>query len=101
MPSGGNPATGFDDENGGLPEPGKRWGSGAQSVLPYLTKSLQAKPASAVVEEPAPDKEGRSVSTQALQQAPAAPAPAAGGSAAAAPAPAVPAPAVPAEAPKQ
>ena len=48
MPSGGNPATGFDDENGGLPEPGKRWGSGAQSVLPYLTKSLQAKPASAV-----------------------------------------------------
>ena len=30
-----------------LPPPGSRWGSGAQSVLPYLTKSLQARPASA------------------------------------------------------
>ena len=30
-----------------LPPPGSRWGSGAQSVLPYLTKSLQAKPTSA------------------------------------------------------
>jgi hypothetical protein len=28
-----------------LPAPGTRWGAGAQSVLPYLTKSLQAKPA--------------------------------------------------------
>jgi hypothetical protein len=28
-----------------LPPPGSRWGSGAQSVLPYLTKSLQARPA--------------------------------------------------------
>ena len=27
-----------------LPPPGSRWGAGAQSVLPYLTKSLQAKP---------------------------------------------------------
>jgi hypothetical protein len=31
-----------------LPPPGSRWGSGAQSVLPYLTKSLQAKPAAAL-----------------------------------------------------
>jgi hypothetical protein len=31
-----------------LPPPGRRWGSGAQSVLPYLTKSLQAKPAAAL-----------------------------------------------------
>ena len=30
-----------------LPPPGRRWGAGAQSVLPYLTKSLQAKPAPA------------------------------------------------------
>lgn len=30
-----------------LPPPGSRWGSGAQSVLPYLTKTLQAKPAAA------------------------------------------------------
>jgi hypothetical protein len=28
-----------------LPAPGHRWGTGARSVLPYLTKSLQAKPA--------------------------------------------------------
>lgn len=28
-----------------LPPPGSRWGAGVQSVLPYLTKSLQAKPA--------------------------------------------------------
>ena len=30
-----------------LPPPGSRWGAGAQSVLPYLTKTLQAKPAAA------------------------------------------------------
>jgi len=34
-----------DDTDGELPLPGNRWGSGAQSVLPYLTKSLLAKPA--------------------------------------------------------
>jgi len=28
-----------------LPPPGQRWGAGAHSVLPYLTKTLQAKPA--------------------------------------------------------
>jgi len=32
-------------EEGDLPPPGTRWGTGARSVLPYLTKSLQAKPA--------------------------------------------------------
>lgn len=30
-----------------LPPPGRRWGAGAQSVLPYLTKTLQARPAAA------------------------------------------------------
>ena len=30
-----------------LPPPGARWGSGASSVLPYLTRSLQARPAPA------------------------------------------------------
>ena len=34
------------DQDGELPPPGSRWGAGAGSVLPYLTKSLQAKPAS-------------------------------------------------------
>jgi hypothetical protein len=34
-----------DEQDGELPPPGSRWGAGAQSVLPYLTKSLQAKPA--------------------------------------------------------
>ena len=35
-----------DDPDGELPPPGSRWGAGARSVLPYLTKTLQAKPAS-------------------------------------------------------
>jgi hypothetical protein len=35
------------EEPDGLPPPGYRWGSGAQSVLPYLTKSLQARPSHA------------------------------------------------------
>ena len=44
-----NPQGGMapDEQDGELPAPGRRWGSGAQSVLPYLTKSLQAKPAAA------------------------------------------------------
>lgn len=37
-----------DDQDGGLPPAGRRWGAGAHSVLPYLTKSLQAKPTSAI-----------------------------------------------------
>jgi hypothetical protein len=36
-----------EDHDPTLPPPGSRWGAGAQSVLPYLTKSLQARPASA------------------------------------------------------
>jgi hypothetical protein len=32
------------DEHDELPPAGRRWGRGAGSVLPYLTKSLQAKP---------------------------------------------------------
>lgn len=34
-----------DEQDNGLPPPGSRWGAGARSVLPYLTKTLQAKPA--------------------------------------------------------
>ncbi|HEX2547864.1 MAG TPA: hypothetical protein VHL79_23475 [Ramlibacter sp.] len=41
------PTPSNDDQDSGLPPPGSRWGSGAQSVLPYLTKSLQARPSSA------------------------------------------------------
>ena len=33
-----------DEVDTDLPAPGQRWGTGAQSVLPYLTKSLQARP---------------------------------------------------------
>ena len=36
-----------DEQDSGLPPPGRRWGAGAQSVLPYLTRSLQAKPSAA------------------------------------------------------
>jgi hypothetical protein len=32
------------EPEGDLPPPGRRWGTGAQSVLPYLTRTLQAKP---------------------------------------------------------
>jgi hypothetical protein len=35
------------DEDNGLPPPGRRWGAGAQSVLPYLSRTLRAKPADA------------------------------------------------------
>lgn len=42
MPS-NTPSTEQDSD---LPPPGSRWGTGAQSVLPYLTRTLQAKPAS-------------------------------------------------------
>lgn len=42
MPS----ASGYDQESD-LPPPGSRSGCGAQSVLPYLTRSLKAKPANA------------------------------------------------------
>jgi len=41
------PTTSHEEPDPTLPPPGSRWGSGAQSVLPYLTKSLQARPASA------------------------------------------------------
>jgi hypothetical protein len=37
-------STSSDEQDGGLPPPGSRWGAGAQSVLPYLTKTLQQKP---------------------------------------------------------
>jgi hypothetical protein len=40
-------ANAMDAAEAELPPPGSRWGTGAQSVLPYLTKSLQAKPATA------------------------------------------------------
>lgn len=36
-----------DGQDPTLPPPGHRWGAGAQSVLPYLTRSLQARPTSA------------------------------------------------------
>lgn len=35
------------EDDSGLPPPGQRWGAGAQSVLPYLTKTLQARPVEA------------------------------------------------------
>lgn len=31
-----------------LPPPGSRWGVGAHSVLPYLVRTLRARPAAAV-----------------------------------------------------
>jgi hypothetical protein len=46
------PITDFDEEEGSdLPPPGTRWGTGAESVLPFLTRSLQAKPAEPAARE--------------------------------------------------
>jgi hypothetical protein len=50
-----------EEGDGGLPPPGSRWGAGAQSVLPYLTKSLQAKPASALEPREPRTREGNPV----------------------------------------
>jgi len=41
------PSVSSDDAECGLPPPGHRWGAGAQSVLPYLTRSLQSRPSPA------------------------------------------------------
>ena len=55
------PTPSQDDQDTGLPPPGTRWGSGAQSVLPYLTKTLQAKPASAPEGRESQPREGHPV----------------------------------------
>jgi hypothetical protein len=49
------------DDQEGLPPPGSRWGAGAQSVLPYLTKTLQAKPFSAPESREARPRDGHPV----------------------------------------
>jgi hypothetical protein len=53
-----NPEAGDPDD---LPPPGARWGAGAQSVLPYLTQSLQAKPAAAPEGREARPRDGNPV----------------------------------------
>lgn len=55
------PTPSHDDQDTGLPPPGTRWGSGAQSVLPYLTKTLQAKPASAPETRESQQRDGHPV----------------------------------------
>jgi hypothetical protein len=40
-----HPQSNPSDDRDDLPAPGERWGRGASSVLPYLTKSLRSKPA--------------------------------------------------------
>lgn len=59
-------STGYDPD-GELPPPGSRWGAGAGSVLPYLTKSLQAKPATG---QEARDAKAREAQKQAEQEHP-------------------------------
>ena len=46
------------DPEGDLPPAGRRWGAGARSVLPYLTKSLQARPSAAYESREARPAEG-------------------------------------------
>ena len=50
-----------EDSDRELPAPGTRWGSGAQSVLPYLTKSLQAKPSAAIEPRESRPRDGNPV----------------------------------------
>lgn len=63
MPTG---STGYE-QDGDLPPPGSRWGAGAGSVLPYLTKSLQAKPATG---QDARDTRAREAQQQPEQEHP-------------------------------
>lgn len=60
----------FDPETD-LPPPGSRWGTGAQSVLPYLTKTLQARPAPQSAAEPR-DREGAATVREPRASAPSA-----------------------------
>jgi hypothetical protein len=55
------------DQDPTLPPPGSRSGAGAQSVLPYLTKSLQARPASV----PEPGRDPRAHPDPGAQERPA------------------------------
>lgn len=41
------PTDSQEEQDPTLPPPGSRWGAGAHSVLPYLTKTLLARPAAA------------------------------------------------------
>ena len=54
------PGVSHEEQDPTLPPPGRRWGAGAQSVLPYLTRSLQARPAAAPdpAREPRPEAPG-------------------------------------------
>ena len=60
-------AQAYEQEQSDLPPPGQRSGTGAQSVLPYLTKSLQARPAHGPV-----TREPRGRDVQPTEQRPAA-----------------------------
>lgn len=40
-----------EDGDAQLPPPGSRWGVGAHSVLPYLARTLRARPAAADASE--------------------------------------------------
>lgn len=49
--------TANEEDDSGLPPPGQRWGAGAQSVLPYLSRTLRAKPAEAPEPPEAPPRD--------------------------------------------
>ena len=51
------------EEQDGLPPPGSRWGAGAQSVLPYLTKTLQARPSPQPEQRETRPRDGHAVFT--------------------------------------
>jgi hypothetical protein len=61
-----HPQNSTSDEQDDLPAPGERWGKGASSVLPYLTKSLRAKPA----EQPDPAESRSKAAHPVLAESP-------------------------------
>lgn len=58
-----------EDQDPTLPPPGSRWGAGARSVLPYLTKSLQARPSA-----PEQPRESKPAADARLPERPSSPA---------------------------
>jgi hypothetical protein len=55
------PGADRDNDGGELAPPGRRWGAGAQSVLPFLTRSFQARPANALEAREPRTREGHPV----------------------------------------
>jgi hypothetical protein len=59
------------DEQDDLPPAGERWGRGASSVLPYLTRSLRSKPLDPPEGEDARTRHGAAAHSERTRRFPA------------------------------